>query len=87
MARLARLVIPGMPHHVTQGGNRRQHTFFNQADQEAYLQLMVEIRGLRRHGRTARPRGDEAFLDRLEGLIDRKLKLRKGGWPRKHGNQ
>ncbi len=28
MARLARLVIPGMPHHVTQRGNRRQQTFF-----------------------------------------------------------
>ena len=23
MARLAKLVIPGMPHHVTQRGNRR----------------------------------------------------------------
>ena len=24
MARLARVVIPGMPHHITQRGNRRQ---------------------------------------------------------------
>ncbi len=29
MARLARLVLRGMPHHVTQRGNRRQRTFFN----------------------------------------------------------
>jgi len=28
MARLARVVIPGMPHHITQRGNRRQPTFF-----------------------------------------------------------
>ena len=42
MARLARLVIPGMPHHVTQRGNRRQETFFNEGDYAAYLELMVE---------------------------------------------
>jgi putative transposase len=30
MARLARVVIPGLPHHITQRGNRRQQTFFNQ---------------------------------------------------------
>jgi len=40
MARLARLVVPGMPHHVTQRGNRRQQTFFNDADYAAYLELM-----------------------------------------------
>jgi putative transposase len=42
MARLARLVIPGVPHHVTQRGNRRQETFFNDGDYSAYLELMVE---------------------------------------------
>lgn len=42
MARLARLVVPGMPHHVTQRGNRRQHTFFNDDDYAAYLELMAE---------------------------------------------
>ena len=42
MARSARLVIPGMPHHVTQRGNRRQQTFFNDADYAAYLELMGE---------------------------------------------
>ncbi len=40
MARLARLVIPGFPHHVTQRGNRRQQTFFNADDYAAYLELM-----------------------------------------------
>ena len=28
MARLARVIAPGMPYHVTQWGNRRQQTFF-----------------------------------------------------------
>ena len=42
MARLARLVIPGLPHHITQRGNRRQETFFNDGDYAAYLELMAE---------------------------------------------
>ena len=42
MARIARVVIPGMPHHITQRGNRRQQTFFNNADYAAYLELMAE---------------------------------------------
>jgi putative transposase len=42
MARLARVVIPGMPHHVTQRGNRRQQTFFHDHDYAAYLELLAE---------------------------------------------
>lgn len=42
MARLARVVVPGVPHHVTQRGNRRQATFFHEADYIAYLDLMAE---------------------------------------------
>lgn len=42
MARLARLVIPGMPHHITQRGNRRQQTFFHDEDYAAYLELMAD---------------------------------------------
>jgi len=41
MARLARLVVPGLPHHVTQRGNRRQQTFFNDGDYAAYVELMA----------------------------------------------
>jgi putative transposase len=32
MPRLARLVVPGLPHHVTQRGNRRQTVFFSLDD-------------------------------------------------------
>ncbi len=42
MARIARVVVPGYPHHVTQRGNRRQQTFFNNEDYESYLDLMSE---------------------------------------------
>ena len=32
MPRLARIVAPGLPHHVTQRGNGRQPTFFGEDD-------------------------------------------------------
>ena len=47
MARLARVVIPGRPHHVTQRGNRRQQTFFEDLDYEAYRRGMAEWCGRR----------------------------------------
>ena len=42
MARLARVVAAGLPHHVTQRGNRRQPVFFGDADYEAYSGLLAE---------------------------------------------
>jgi len=32
MARLASVVVPGCPHHITQRSNRRQETFFGNDD-------------------------------------------------------
>ena len=40
MARLARIVAPGLPHHITQRGNRRQPTFFCDEDYQCYLELI-----------------------------------------------
>jgi putative transposase len=40
MPRLARLVIPGLPHHVTQRGNQRRQTFFGDSDARLYLELL-----------------------------------------------
>jgi putative transposase len=37
MPRIARLVCPGVPHHVTQRGNRRSQVFFSDADYRSYL--------------------------------------------------
>jgi len=42
MARLSRVVIPGIPHHVTQRGNRREPVFFEDGDYELYLDLLAE---------------------------------------------
>lgn len=40
MARIARVVAPGLPHHITQRGNRRQKTFFCGEDYRQYIHLM-----------------------------------------------
>jgi putative transposase len=42
MARLARIVVPGTPHHVTQRGNGRARTFFGEADYRLYRDLLTE---------------------------------------------
>ena len=42
MARLARVVVSGVPHHITQRGNRRQLVFFKPEDYRDYLELMAE---------------------------------------------
>lgn len=41
MARLPRVVLPGTPHHVTQRGNGRQRTFFEETDYALYLDLLA----------------------------------------------
>jgi len=40
MARLARVILPGYPHHITQRGNRRQAVFFKEEDYLYYLELL-----------------------------------------------
>ena len=42
MARLARVVVAGVAHHVTQRGNRRQPVFFSDEDYAAYRSLLAE---------------------------------------------
>ncbi len=44
MGQVARVVAPGMPHHVTQRGNRRLLTFFRHEDYGAYIDLMAQRR-------------------------------------------
>lgn len=43
MGRMGRVVIPGYPHHVTHGGNRRQKTFFSDDNYRYYIELMAEF--------------------------------------------
>jgi putative transposase len=42
MPRIARIIAPGIPHHITQRGNRRMDTFFCDEDYQTYLILMAE---------------------------------------------
>ena len=42
MPRLARNVFPGVPHHITQRGNRREDVFFTDDDRHAYLNWLKE---------------------------------------------
>jgi putative transposase len=41
MARIARVIIPGLPHHVTQRGNGRQRVFYTDADYDLYKNLLA----------------------------------------------
>ena len=41
MPRIARLVVPHYPHHITQRGNRRQPVFFSDHDYQAYKSLIA----------------------------------------------
>lgn len=40
MPRIARVVFAGVPHHVTQRGNRQGQVFFNDHDHTGYLELL-----------------------------------------------
>lgn len=40
MARLARVVVRNIPHHITQRGNRRQRVFFSDQDRRDYLKFL-----------------------------------------------
>src|SRR5450631_673428 len=42
MARLARIVLPQVPHHVTQRGNRRMALFSQAGDYALYRDLLAE---------------------------------------------
>ena len=42
MARIARIIAPDLPHHITQRGNRLQQTFFCDEDYLVYIELMAQ---------------------------------------------
>jgi len=42
MSRIARVVVPGLPHHITQRGNGRQDVFRCDEDRQLYLELFLE---------------------------------------------
>ena len=42
MARLARVIVPGFPHHVTHRGNRRGDVFLEEGDRETYCGFLFD---------------------------------------------
>ena len=42
MPRSTRVVVPGLPHHITQRGNRRATTFHDSRDRQIYMRLLGE---------------------------------------------
>ncbi len=73
MPRLARTVFAGVPHHVTQRGNRRDQVFFTDDDRHAYLAWLKDYA--------------EKFIRTLEKLTGRALRYRPPGRPKKQHNQ
>ena len=41
MPRIARIIAPGHPHHITQRGNNRTTVFFDDEDRQNYLKLLI----------------------------------------------
>jgi putative transposase len=41
LPRIARIVAPGYPHHITQRGNNRARVFFDDEDRLTYLKLLA----------------------------------------------
>ena len=42
MPRASRIVVPDIPHHIVQRGNRREPVFFCDADKRSYVKLLRE---------------------------------------------
>lgn len=45
MARIARVVVPGLPHHIVQRGNRNQTVFFSDSDRYMYVLMLKKAGG------------------------------------------
>ena len=43
MTRIARIVAPGLPHHVTQRGNRRERIFCEHSDDALYRDWLAQF--------------------------------------------
>jgi len=46
MPRIAGAVVEGVPYHVTQRGNGREDTFFDDEDRQKYLEWLLEYSNL-----------------------------------------
>jgi len=90
MARLARIVVPHVAHHVTQRGNgltdrallagvhRNWRAMLRNGLEAGDLDAASEA-AIDASGRTGRPWGDAAFIARLEAATERTLAKQKPG--------
>jgi hypothetical protein len=96
MARLERLVIPGMPHHIVQRGNHRMNVFQNDADRFVFLRMLKNwsewlgtgenksaFKFISNCTKSGRPCGSESSIKKLEQIACRILIPRKVGRPSK----
>jgi len=85
MSRVARIVVPGFPHHVTQRGNRRADVFLDAIpDWRAWRYEPFESEddyytAIRRQTLTGRPCGTPDFVERLEKRTGRTLRPKRRG--------
>src|SRR5690606_27642216 len=86
MARPARIVVPGYPHHVVHPGNLRAQVLFSDDDRRFYLEMLVqwtallqqeltaqETAWIRQNIATGRPTASREFVKQLEQEIGRPL--------------
>ncbi|MEA2084755.1 MAG: hypothetical protein U9O82_11105 [Thermodesulfobacteriota bacterium] len=66
MARIARVVVPLYPHHITQRGNSWSSWGMFLSDDVGEH----EMDHFRKHERTGRPMGEESFIDKLECYLE-----------------
>lgn len=64
MVRLPRLVLPGIPYHVTQRGNRRQQTFFEPGDYALYRDLLAQAAERAGGGRNPRAKDRRSSISK-----------------------
>ncbi|HRD03003.1 MAG TPA: transposase [Candidatus Saccharicenans sp.] len=43
MPRMARIVVPGIPHHIIQRGHRSEVVFFKKEDRQTYLKILANF--------------------------------------------
>ncbi|GAB61088.1 conserved hypothetical protein [Candidatus Jettenia caeni] len=80
MSRIARVVVPEVPHHITQRGNRRSQILevFGKWDDFLSRDLSdEEAKKFRCHERTGRPLGADNFIAWLENVLGRMLHKQK----------
>ena len=96
MPRIARIIAPGYPYHVTQRGNLsgEKYSLFHEpawldpAEQNGYVDYVknsdTEIENaIIKATKTGRPFGTESFIDEMEFNLNRSLRPKRPGRPRK----